>query len=86
VVKPLGLGLDEKAIEAARRWTFRPAYQDGKPVDYPTTVTMSFHLVPPEPVTLEIAGKSKNGLQVVLQISPQGIKMLNPATSADLAY
>jgi TonB family protein len=68
VVKSLGLGLDEKAVEAARKWTFRPAYQDGNPVDYPTTVTMSFHLVPAAPGALEIARKSKSGPQDAHQV------------------
>ena len=32
VVRSLGLGLDEKAIEAVRKWKFKPGYKDGKPV------------------------------------------------------
>ena len=32
VLRSLGLGLDEKAIEAVNKWKFRPGYKDGKPV------------------------------------------------------
>jgi TonB family protein len=31
VTKKLGMGLDEKAIEAVRKWTFEPARRDGRP-------------------------------------------------------
>ena len=34
VVKPLGMGLDEKAIEAVEKWRFRPGMKDGNPVKY----------------------------------------------------
>ena len=38
VLQSLGLGLDEKAIEAVRKWKFRPGYKDGKPVTVAATV------------------------------------------------
>jgi TonB family protein len=40
----LGLGLDEKAIEAVRQWRFQPALKDGRPVDVQITVEVQFHL------------------------------------------
>jgi TonB family protein len=44
VVRPLGLGLDEKAIEAVQRWRFRPVYDGGNPVPARTTVELVFRL------------------------------------------
>jgi predicted DNA-binding protein with PD1-like motif len=46
VLRPLGSGLDEKAIEAAMKWRFRPALQDGKPVAATTNVEIDFRLSP----------------------------------------
>jgi TonB family protein len=44
VTRALGLGLDEKAIEAVRSWTFHPAMKDGIPVAVRINVEVSFHL------------------------------------------
>jgi len=44
VTKPLGKGLDEKAIEAVRDWRFDPARKDGKPVPVEVAVEVDFHL------------------------------------------
>src|SRR5207247_796123 len=32
VIKPVGLGLDEKAVDVVRTWKFRPATRNGLPV------------------------------------------------------
>lgn len=45
VVRPLGLGLDERAIEAVQKWRFRPAQKDGKPVPVMATVEVNFRLL-----------------------------------------
>ena len=45
VKKPLGLGLDEKAVEAVGRWRFRPGAKDGKPVPVAVGVDVRFHLL-----------------------------------------
>jgi len=45
VVRPLGLGLDEKAVEAVQKWRFRPAYKDAKPVAVHATVGVNFRLL-----------------------------------------
>ncbi len=44
VTRSLGLGLDEKAIEAVRQWKFEPARKDGKPVPVQINVEVSFRL------------------------------------------
>jgi TonB family protein len=45
VIRSLGLGLDEKAIEAVQKWRFRPGTKDGKAVAVQTEVEMSFRLL-----------------------------------------
>jgi protein TonB len=45
VVRSLGLGLDEKAIEAVRKWKFKPGYKDGKPVTVAATIEVNFRLL-----------------------------------------
>lgn len=44
VVRPVGYGLDEKAIEAARQWRFSPGMRNGKGVPVLLTIQMSFRL------------------------------------------
>jgi len=41
----LGLGLDEKAVEAVRQWTFRPARKDGRRVAVLTNIEIQFGLL-----------------------------------------
>lgn len=41
-VDALGYGLEESALSAAQRWTFRPARQNGLPVQSYHTITFSF--------------------------------------------
>lgn len=45
VIKPLGLGLDEKAIEAVSKWLFIPGKKDGKPVKVLAQVEVTFRLL-----------------------------------------
>jgi TonB family protein len=45
VVRALGMGLDEKAIEAVKKYKFKPAMKDGKtPVPVMITVEVNFRL------------------------------------------
>lgn len=44
VVKSLGYGLDEKALQAVRAYRFQPAMKDGKPVAVPISVEVNFRL------------------------------------------
>ena len=44
VQRSLGMGLDEKAIEAVRNWKFEPATKDGQPVAVQVNVEVNFRL------------------------------------------
>jgi protein TonB len=44
VVRQLGLGLDEKAIETVRTWRFEPAKKDGQAVSVAINVEVNFNL------------------------------------------
>jgi TonB family protein len=44
IVRPLGLGLDEKAVDAINRWKFKPAEKDGEPVAAAIHIEVNFHL------------------------------------------
>jgi periplasmic protein TonB len=44
VVHSLGMGLDEKAVEAVRIWRFEPGMKDGHPIPTQVTVDVDFHL------------------------------------------
>ncbi len=44
VSRSLGLGLDEKAIEAVEQWRFTPGTKDGKPVPVIVTINVNFKL------------------------------------------
>ncbi|HET8668477.1 MAG TPA: energy transducer TonB [Terriglobales bacterium] len=44
VARSLGMGLDEKAMEAVRKWRFEPAKKDGHPVAVQVNIEVNFHL------------------------------------------
>jgi TonB family protein len=44
VLRSLGMGLDEKAIEAVRQWRFEPGTKDGQPVPVEVNIEVTFHL------------------------------------------
>jgi protein TonB len=45
IVRPLGLGLDQKAIDAVMKWRFRPGMKGGRPVAVQAQVEVSFRLL-----------------------------------------
>lgn len=45
VVKSLGMGLDEKAIEAVEKWKFKPGMKGGQPVAVRATIEVNFRLL-----------------------------------------
>jgi len=44
VVRGLGMGLDEKAVEAVRQYKFKPAMKDGHPVTVEMNVEVNFQI------------------------------------------
>jgi protein TonB len=44
VVRSLGMGLDEKALERVRTWLFEPGKKDGQPVAVAMSIEVDFHL------------------------------------------
>lgn len=44
VVRGVGMGLDEKAIEAARQYRFKPAMENGKPVPVELDIQVNFQI------------------------------------------
>lgn len=44
VTRGLGLGLDQKAVEAIRQWKFKPGAKDGQPVTVMATIEVNFRL------------------------------------------
>ena len=45
VLHSLGLGLDEKAMEAVRKWKFKPGLKDGKAVTVEAQIEVNFRLL-----------------------------------------
>ncbi len=45
ILRSLGLGLDEKAVDAVKQWKFSPGKKDGKPVRVAAQIQVSFRLL-----------------------------------------
>ena len=45
VIRSLGLGLDQKAMEAVEQWQFTPGTRSGVPVSVQATVEVNFRLL-----------------------------------------
>lgn len=44
IVRPLGMGLDERAVDAVSQYRFKPAQYEGKPVPVYVNVEVDFHI------------------------------------------
>jgi periplasmic protein TonB len=45
VIKSLGMGLDEKAVEAVQKWKFKPGMKGGQPVNVRAQIEVNFRLL-----------------------------------------
>jgi TonB family protein len=62
VTKKLGMGLDEKAIEAVSKWKFEPARRYGRPVSTHLTLTLQFKMFGENTAKFfELSEKAKSG-------------------------
>ena len=46
VIRSLGKGLDEKAVECLKKWRFKPGTHNSEPVSVKATVEINFRLPP----------------------------------------
>ena len=44
IERGLGMGLDQRALEAIKQWRFQPAVKDGEPVAVSARVEVNFRL------------------------------------------
>lgn len=44
ILHPVGMGLDQKAVQTVSQWRFNPAMKDGEAVDMDIAVEVDFHL------------------------------------------
>jgi len=61
VTKKLGMGLDEKAVEALRKWKFEPARRSGRPVPARLSLSLSFKILGAGDKFLQLSEKAKTG-------------------------
>lgn len=61
VTKKLGMGLDEKAVEAVQKWRFTPGLRYGRPVMSRLNVSMTFKLYGTNNKILELTERARTG-------------------------
>jgi TonB family protein len=89
-VRTVGMGLDERAIEAVHRWVFEPARKDGKPVAVQIDVEVSFRLYRDakemfSPEQLEQMSEDRARMQSRIYKDPEGHdpRVCRPLFSSD---
>lgn len=82
VVKSLDKGLDEKAIEAVRKWKFEPGRKDGKPVPVIATIEMNFRLLDTPPAPPVAPAPPSPGMTAVPAVAPAPPEPPEPGEAA----
>jgi TonB family protein len=72
IVRSLGMGLDQKAIEAVQKWRFKPGLKDGNPVPVSANIEVNFRLPQsPEPIAAAVTvGEEEMRLRIVSRAFP----------------
>jgi TonB family protein len=83
VVKALGMGLDEKAVESVKKWRFRPGMKDGKPVNVGATVEVNFLLASAKGVGVGLPNLS-NDERPALTLAPPPAQPSAPPPTIEL--
>ncbi len=74
VLRGVGMGLDEKAVEAIQQYKFKPAIENGEPVPVSLNVEVNFRTFDgPKPQTLQ--SNSKPEVPTVAPTRPDGVTM-----------
>lgn len=62
VVKKIGVGMDERAVETVSKWRFEPGRRNGRPVASHLTLTLQFKLIGNDPTKFfDLSEKAKAG-------------------------
>lgn len=71
LINSVGMGLDEKAVEAVQTWRFEPGRKNGEPVPVEVAVEVDFHLYDDNPKVADLTRRANAG---------------DPKTQLDLAH
>jgi TonB family protein len=73
IVRSLGMGLDQKAIEAVQQWRFKPGLKDGNPVPVSANIEVNFRLPQSsEPIAGAVTvGEKVMNSRIVSRVSPE---------------
>jgi TonB family protein len=83
VLRGVGMGLDEKAVEAIRQYRFKPAFEDGKPVPVEVNCEVDFKIF--DSPAKDAAGASPPASPAGPNIRSIDYKGLNSVTIQDVA-
>jgi TonB family protein len=83
VARAIGMGLDEKAIEAVRAWRFEPARKDGQPVAVQINVEVEFRLFGGDPSEIDKLWRRADAGDAKAQLKLAHILLEPPNTAAD---
>jgi TonB family protein len=85
VIRGLGFGLDNRAIESVQQWRFRPGTKDGTPAEFTMAFEVEFHLPEGGPWRIEGASlgrKYEKGAPPGIETKPTLRQYVSPSAEA----